>query len=311
LGRGILVLFGLWLSLSLAFVYVLTRRPHARFAEPAPVVAWAAFEEHRLQTSDGESLGAWFHRGRPGTPCVIVLHGNRGCRAAGLPAAEFFARQGCAVLLVSLRAHGDSTGAVNDFGYSARHDVVATVEFLECQRPGLPILVNGTSMGAAAAIFASAELGERVRGYVLESPYHDLRQAVRNRMALYLPLGLDHLAYAGVSLTGPLILPEVDRIAPINHVADIPSSVPVLFLSGTRDERACPWEAQALCERIAGHARLVLIDGTGHGCLIRAAPRHYAEAVVPLLWDATGERAGGGQSEEGGTQNHRGSGEKK
>jgi len=32
--------------------------------------------------------------------------------------------------MISLRAHGDSTGDFNDVGYSARHDVVVAVEFL-------------------------------------------------------------------------------------------------------------------------------------------------------------------------------------
>jgi pimeloyl-ACP methyl ester carboxylesterase len=297
LGVCALLLPTLWLLLSLIFVYVLTRRPHARFPEPAPVVAWGTLEEHRLRTSDGETLGAWLHRGSPGGPSVVVLHGNRGCRGAGLPAAEFFAGRGCAVLLVSLRAHGDSTGEVNDFGYSARRDVVAAVEFLERERPGRPVIVNGTSMGAAAAIFASAELGERVSGYVLESPYRDLHQAVRNRTALYLPPVLEHIAYAGVALVGPLVLPEADRIAPIDHVGGIPPSVPVLFLSGTRDERARPSEAQALCDRIAGHARLVLFEGAGHGCLIREDRRRYAQAVAPLLREAAGGRAGGGRAD--------------
>jgi pimeloyl-ACP methyl ester carboxylesterase len=220
----------------------------------------------------------------------LVLHGNRGCRKDGLPAAEFFAGRGCSVLLVSLRAHGDSTGDVNDFGYSARHDVVAAVEFLERERPGRPVIVDGTSMGAAAAIFASSALGERVGGYILESPYRDLHQAVRNRTALYLPPVLDRIAYAGVVLVGPLVLPEANRIAPVDHVQGIPPSVPVLFLSGTKDDRAFPSEAQELRDRIAGHARLVLFEGAGHGCLIRADPPRYAEAVAPLLREVAARR---------------------
>jgi dipeptidyl aminopeptidase/acylaminoacyl peptidase len=131
LGICTLLLSALWLLGSLIFVYVLTRRPHAPFAEPAPAIAWGSLEEYRLHTSDGETLGAWLYRGPSDGPSVVVLHGNRGCRRDGLTAAEFFAGQGCSVLLVSLRAHGDSTGEINDFGYSARHDVVATVEFLE------------------------------------------------------------------------------------------------------------------------------------------------------------------------------------
>jgi hypothetical protein len=88
LGGCVGFLAALWLSLSLLLVYLLTRRPHAPFAEPAPVVVWASFEEHRLRTGDGEELGAWFHRGAAGRPSVLVLHGNRGCRRDGLPAAS-------------------------------------------------------------------------------------------------------------------------------------------------------------------------------------------------------------------------------
>jgi pimeloyl-ACP methyl ester carboxylesterase len=161
--------------------------------------------------------------------------------------------------------------------------VIAAVEFLERERPGRPIIVNGNSMGAATAIFAAGELGERVGGYILECPYRDLHQAVRNRTTMYLPPVLDRIAYTGVALVGPLILPDADRIAPIDRVADIPTSVPVLFLSGTDDRYARSWEAQELCDRIPSHARLVVFEGAGHGCLIRAGQDRYAEAVIPLL----------------------------
>src|SRR5262249_18484735 len=80
----------LWLLVSLVFVYARTRRPPAPFAEPAPAVAWGTLEEHRLPTSDRETLGAWLHRGPPHAPSVVLLHGNRGCRRDSLRAAEFF-----------------------------------------------------------------------------------------------------------------------------------------------------------------------------------------------------------------------------
>jgi uncharacterized protein len=193
-------------------------------------------------------------------------------------------------LLVILLAHGDSTGNFTDIGYSARHDVVAAVEFLEKERPGRRIIIDGTSMGAAAAIFAAGELGERVAGYVLESPYLDIHRAVRNRVALVLPPVLDTIAYTGVALVGPLIVPDVNYIAPIKYVDDIPLAVPVLFLSGTNDQHANSSEAQELCDRIGSHARLILFEGAGHGCLIRADPARFAEAVLPLLREAAAQR---------------------
>ena len=62
------------------------------------------------------------------------------------PRAKLVAAEGCATLLISLRAHGDSTGDVNDIGYSARHDVVAAVDFLERRRPGRPVIIQARSI---------------------------------------------------------------------------------------------------------------------------------------------------------------------
>ena len=72
---------------------------------------------------------------------------------------------------------------------AARRDVYAAVEFLERRHPGRPVIVDGNSMGAAAAIFAAGDLGHRVAAYILESPYQDLKVAVWNRIDNWLPQG--------------------------------------------------------------------------------------------------------------------------
>ena len=163
-------------------------------------MSWGPIRDHRLRTSDGQDIGAWFVEGREDddTPQVLLLHGNKGSRANSLKRAEFLASAGYPVLMISLRAHGDSSGDFNDIGYSARHDVVAAVEFLEQKHPGRPIVVMGVSLGSAAAIFASQELGRRVHGYILESPYQDLKTAVWNRTQTYLPPVLAQVGYAGL-----------------------------------------------------------------------------------------------------------------
>ena len=104
------------------------------------------------------------------------------------------------MLAITLRAHGDSTGEVNDIGWGARHDVVAAVEFLRKKFPGRPVFVVGRSMGAAAAIFAAEELKTDVAGYFLEQPYKDLTSAVWNRLQNHLPPVLDWVAYCGMRL---------------------------------------------------------------------------------------------------------------
>ena len=120
------------------------------------------------------------------------------------------------------------------------------MSFLEKRRPGRPLIVSGNSMGSAAAIFAAKELGHRVHGYILESPYQDLKVAVWNRLDVSLPPGLSHVAYAGMRAVGPLFIPHMDKISPLEAAGGIPDDVPVLILAGDADRLARVDEAQAI-----------------------------------------------------------------
>jgi alpha-beta hydrolase superfamily lysophospholipase len=279
------VAVAVWLLVSSVVAFRLTRRPRSRFEEPAPNVTWGKLESHRFSTRDGEEIGAWFVDGRGGAPSVLWIHGNGGNRSHGLDRAKLLASQGYAVLMISLRCHGDSTGDYHDVGYSARLDVEAAVSFLEGRRPGRPVIVIGNSMGSAAAIFAAGELGNRVHGYVLESPYQDLKVAVWNRTDAYLPPVLREIAYSGLRVVGPIFLPHLEQISPLKAITGVPRSVPVLILAGGADRLARPAEAKSLYNQVAAHGWLVFIPGAGHGNLFRSAPELYARTVLDFCSD--------------------------
>ncbi len=272
------VLLGLWLLASCAVAYVLTHRARPPFAEKPPIVGWGRIEPCRLVTEDGLGIGAWFVAGPADGPSVLLLHGNGGCRSASLDLAEMVAREGCSVLAISLRAHGDSDGDRNDIGYGARRDVVAAVSDLERRRPGRPIVIQASSLGAAAAIYAAGDLGGRIRGYILEAPYRDIYSAVRNRTAAFLPRPLDLLAYGGLVTVSPVFLPEAGRMTPLERIADVPTSTPILILVGGRDDRARPSEVEQLHARVTSHARLLIFEGAGHEML---SPETQSGACFP------------------------------
>lgn len=272
-----------WLLSSLVAVYVMTRRPRRLFAEPAPRVAWGHLESLRLTTRDGEELGAWLAEGDPEAPCVLYFHGIRGSRRNCLDRAAIAARDGNAVMLVSLRAHGDSTGEFNDIGLSARHDVVAAVEYLERRRPGRPVIILGTSMGAAAAVYATRELNTRVSGYVFESLYKDIHTAVWNRTEVTLPPIVSTVAYLGLSVTAPLVLHDLDAMAPVEAIDGVPRDVPVLILAGGRDRRAHPSESRAVFERVRSHAKFTIFDTADHVRLLETDPGRYRDELLGFL----------------------------
>jgi alpha-beta hydrolase superfamily lysophospholipase len=275
---GIVVV--LWLTVSLAVAYRLTHRPRPRFEERAPRVAWGILEDQRIKTSDGQEVGAWFWNGDDNLPIVLLLHGNKGSWWNSLRTAEIFASQHYGVLMISLRAHGDSSGEFHDVGFSARYDVVAAVAFLEARRPGRPVIVMGTSMGAAAAVFAAGELGRRVQGYILESPYQDLKTAVWNRIDTYVPPVLSHAAYLGLRAVGPVFLPNMDEISPLKAIGGIPNDVPVLILAGAADRLARPFEAQALFIQVALHGKLVFFPDADHHNLPESAPALFKRTLL-------------------------------
>jgi alpha-beta hydrolase superfamily lysophospholipase len=282
------IALGIWLLSSLTVAYALTRRQRPPFAEPVPAVSWGPIEGHRLRTGDGQEVGAWFAPGEDERPSVVLLHGNGGSRGGVLDRAEMLAGLGCSLMMVTLRAHGDSSGEWNDFGLCARHDVVAAVEFLERRRPGRPIVIMGCSLGSAAAVFASAELGHRVRGYILECPYQDLKVAVRNRTRNYLPRPLDRVAYQGLLAVSPIVLPRLEEISPLEAMGGIPADVPVLILAGGRDRQAHPDEARALLGRVSSHGRLVVFEGASHMQLHRDDPARFRRSVLDFLDEIDG-----------------------
>jgi alpha-beta hydrolase superfamily lysophospholipase len=247
------------------------------------MTVWGKLESHRIKTSDCQEIGAWLARGAEDAPSVILVHGIGASRSACLTRAQILARQGCSVLMITLRAHGDSTGDFNDMGYSARHDIVASVEFLERRLPGKAIIIHGLSMGGAAAAFSSGELGDRVRGYILESPYRDLKVAVRNRTRNSLPPILDWIAYLGLKIVSPLVLQDLEKISPVSAISGIPPDVPVLILAGGEDPVARPDEAQAILDRVRSHGKMVLFEHAGHMNFPETYPDLYQRSVLSFV----------------------------
>ncbi|MGO8689788.1 MAG: alpha/beta hydrolase [Thermoguttaceae bacterium] len=273
-----------WLGSTAFVTWKLTRRGRPIFAEPPPTVAWGVIESQRLKTADGQELGAWLVRGDRHKGCVLLLHGINNCRSGMLPVIQMLAQERLTVLAPSLRCHGDSTGSVNDVGWSARHDVVAGVEFLRRQFPGEPIYVMGDSMGAAAAIFAAGQLQDRVAGYFFNHPYKDLDTAVWNRLQHQLGPGLDWVAYGGLKLWAPLFLPiAADRVSPYDSLQDIPATVPVVFVTGSADPNARLPEVQAMYQRIRSHAKLVVFEGAGHKQMENYDRRLFRATLLQFL----------------------------
>jgi len=264
--------------------WILTRRPHGLNPEPATLVALPGLEACRLRTEDGIELGTWiFHPGGR-SPMVLLLHGNGSSRSKFAQMIPFLAGEGFGGMAVSLRAHGASGGETNDFGYSARRDVVAAVQTLEGRWPGRPIVIVGESLGAAAALFAARECADSVRGYVLAAPYGSLDSAVWNRCDGHFIPPFSQAAYAGLQLWAPVFLPvSAKEISPGDHLREIPETTPVTIFASEADRSARIDEVRSLAETVRTHGRLVVARSGGHGNFLKLHEDEYRKEILELL----------------------------
>jgi pimeloyl-ACP methyl ester carboxylesterase len=84
-------------------------------------------------------------------------------------------------------------------------------------------------------------------------------------------------------LVSPLVLPDLEKISPIEAIGGIPPDVPVLILAGDEDPVARPAEAQAILDRVRSHGRLVLFKHAGHMNFPETYPDLYQQSVLAFL----------------------------
>lgn len=213
-----------------------------------------------LRTDTGEAVAGWAADGRPGGGAVLLLHGVRSDRRQMLDRAQWLHREGYAVVLIDLPAHGESSGDRITFGQRESAGVQAALAEMARRWPRERIGVIGVSLGAASAVLAPALPG--VKALVLESMYPTIDDATRNRLRHV-------LGPPGAMLTPALLwqLPlragvSPGALRPIDHMATLPA--PVLILGGAVDAHTTPAETMRLQAATGPTARMWLVPGAAH-----------------------------------------------
>lgn len=110
------------------------------------------FDAVDLEGAAVKLRGWWFHgAGKRGT--VVFLHGVAANRESGVGIADHFLAQGFDVLAYDSRAHGESDGKACTYGFYEKEDLRRVLDRVTAP----PIVLMGTSMGAAIALQAAAE----------------------------------------------------------------------------------------------------------------------------------------------------------
>jgi uncharacterized protein len=217
----------------------------ARALDTTPAARGWAFEDLRLEASDGVGIHGWFIPAPPGAsaaaPTVLFLHGNAGNVSHRLEKLAILRDLGAAVLIVDYRGYGQSGGSPHERGLY--RDARAAYDHLARQRgiePGA-IVLYGESLGSAVAMQLAAEVP--VGGVVLEAAFTSIAD-VGQAMYPFLPVRW-------------VVRHRFDTLAKVPR-----TRAPLLILHGRGDEFFPLRHAERLAAAAGSRARLVVLRGS-------------------------------------------------
>lgn len=256
--------------------HVLTRAVRAETGTPPPALAASPLA---FPSASGALISAWFIQGEPRAGAVLLLHSVRADKRSMLGRARFLKALGFSVLMVDLQAHGESTGERITFGFREARDVDAALRRLAQLAPGERIGVLGTSLGAAAAVFAGSK--STYSAVVLESLYPTIEDAIKDRLRLHLGSLGPWLAPLLLTQFEPRLGVRPDELRPIERIGDI--AAPVLLVHGSEDRHTTLDEARRLYEAVRAPKTLYVVEGAAHVDLHAHSSAQYEARVGAFL----------------------------
>lgn len=214
------------------------------------------FEAFGIETSDGETVQAWWMHRDEARADILYFHGNAGNLSLWLPVFANLYQNGFNVAALDYRGYGDSTGSPTEKGI--RRDSAAFIEHywrsLRDPESQVPVLYFGRSLGGFTAAFGASL--RQPDGVVLEATFGDKTSLLRH--------------YPVLRLLGIFSRYRLDT----QHQLEV-TSCPVLVIHGTVD-RIVPFEVgRRLFDGLSNPKRFYAIEGAGHNDLASVGGNEY------------------------------------
>lgn len=246
----------------------------------------AEYQDVEFQTADGVMISGWFMPSRDKHTTIVYSHGLFRSRRELLERAVELWRLGYGALLYDARNHGDSGKAKVTLGYAERLDAEAAVLYLRAEaRTRDTIVLYGISMGAAAALYATAETPD-VAAVIADSSYLNFNDTVDHHARLFLPVPAFPMANELrflIAWRGGFDGAKLDATDAVLRIGERPA----MFIAAANDKRMPPDIAQKLYDASTSATRdLLIVDGPGseiHGHAYQANPQLYISRVAEFL----------------------------
>lgn len=254
----------------------------------APVAQWAeqqSYEEVYIQSRDGLKLHAFYlPAGVPTDKCIILHHGFTSKAMDNMTHAKFFHEMGYEVMLLDLRAHGQSEGKYVGFGVLDRFD---TEEWLTwcINRFGnnMKYVLHGTSMGATTVLMALGlpYVQEHVSAVIADCAFTSAREIFAHVMKKDYHVPSFPFMEIGDVYSQFLAGYKFGDYSTIEALKD--NKVPVLFIHGGKDKFVPTWMSNKNYESATCKKRLLIVDEGGHGSSVFEDTETYEKTEKEFL----------------------------
>ena len=230
-------------------------------------------EDVWITSFDGLRLHGVLYRNGDGKKLLIEAHGFRSSARHDFAAViPFLIGEGCSLLQIDQRAHGESEGEYITYGVLERRDVRDWVNFaIATLGSDVQIALHGVSMGATTVLLcADLDLPAQVRGIIAASgfvsPYDIFVSILETRYHVgpfpILPLtGLLAKGKAGFGFKDASTLDSLSKC-----------KIPVLLVHGEADDFVPVEMSEANDAACASEHTFIRVSGAGHACSYLVEP---------------------------------------
>jgi pimeloyl-ACP methyl ester carboxylesterase len=235
---------------------------------------------------------------------IILVHGSQSNKTGMAYTAARLLPHGFSVLLLDLRAHGESGGSYSTFDYKEALDVEAAVRWVKARHGGERIAILGYSSGAVASLVTASRTPD-LAAVIADSAYLDKTDVLHRERDLLAraPSGAVPFShrmrlwffttpgFSWLSRKGFFLRTGVSFDAPDGYVRDAVKQIdhmPVLYLAAEKD----PVVPRAVTEELyrltaSPRKQLSIRPGAFHSA-IGGDPRAYIAVVAAFLDTAFG-----------------------
>lgn len=243
-------------------------------------------ESVSIKANDGITMkGHYLACKEPGKRVVLCLHGYTSNGLGNFCAmAQYYLDMNFDLLIVDLRAHGESEGDYVGFGILDRFDCLKWIEYIT-DRFGndTDILLYGVSMGATTALMTLGinNLPDAVKGAVADcaftSPYDVFAHILKRDYHLQ-PFPVmnicDEMAYKKAGY----------RFRDYSTLTALKSTDrPVLLIHGKEDKFVPVWMTEKNYEVCNSPVTKLFVDGAGHGASYYENKDLYENALTDFI----------------------------